>query len=105
MDRSELTLYLAGGAVVLLLCLLVGLIWYKRRMDKIAAHIGGLPQGDVAQLHKTVADQQEMTRQHVSNVMGSTQSNTEQIKADTNAINRLLVMLMDRFIPKGPRSL
>jgi hypothetical protein len=101
-DRSEWILWLAGASVLLLLCLLAGLAWYKRRIDKLSAHVGGIPQGDVGKLHAIVADQQEATRQHVSNVMGSTQRNTDVIKSDLIDVKSLLAMLISRFTG-GPR--
>jgi hypothetical protein len=79
-DHAELTLWLSGLSVFLLLCLLVGLFWYKHHIDRLGAHIGGIPQGDVGALHKIVADQQEMTRQHVTNTFGSLAHETEMNK-------------------------
>lgn len=102
-DRSQWTLYLVGACLLLLLCLIVGLWWYKRRMDKIHAHIGGVPQGDVAALHKVVADQNEMTRQHVSNTVGSIQHDTEMTKGHVIDVKSLLGKLMHR-ITGGPRT-
>jgi hypothetical protein len=79
-NHSVLTFYLTGGAVFLLLCLLVALAWYKRRIDKISAHIGGIPQGDVAKLHQVVFDQNEITRAHISGSMGTAAHNIERLK-------------------------
>lgn len=76
-DRSQWTLYLAGTVVFLLLCIIGGLAWYKRRMDRISDHIGGIPQGDVAALRAVINDQNDLTRQHVSNVVASIQHDTE----------------------------
>lgn len=101
-DRSQWTLYLVAACLLLLLCVAAGLWWYKRRMDKIHAHIGGVPQGDIGALHKVVADQNEMTRQHVSNTVGSIQHDTEMTKGHMINVKGLMEKLVNLFT--GPRQ-
>jgi hypothetical protein len=97
-DRAELTLWLAGASVFLLLCLLAGLFWYKHRIDKLGAHVGGIPQGDVGALHKIVADQQEMTRQHVTNTFGSLAHETETNKGLLYGLYDSMVKMLTKIV-------
>lgn len=97
-DRSQWTLYLAGIGVFLLLLIIAGLAWYKRRMDKLHDHIGGVPQGDIAEILKAV----EGTRMQISSTGDELRGQMSIVKQRTHWVFEQLDKLVRLLRPKEP---